>query len=578
MPDTLPQGWIKTTLGEVCIPVESILPESTPDAEFSYFDIGSIDNQRNQIAVSKTVKGRTAPSRARQVLRRGDILFSTVRTYLRNIAMFEGDYPNPIGSTGFVVLRAAEGVSPHFLYYQVLSESFMRPLHALQTGSNYPAVHAHDVFAQPILLPPTREQTTIAAKLAAALAGVDRAEDAMRRARDRLQRYRAAVVHAAVTGELTRVWRERQPKPQESSETGNALLTRLLAARRAAWEEGELQRQHTANKILRDDQWKARYREPMPPRTDQLPELPEGWAWASLAQIGELDRGKSRHRPRDDARLYGGPYPFIQTGDIRRSRGTIVEHTQTYSEFGLKQSRLWPAGTLCITIAANIAETAILTYPACFPDSVVGFTQDEVLLNVRFVELCIRSEKSELERYAPATAQKNINLQTLEGLAVPLPSLAEQSEIVHEVERRLSAASRLEVTLEQQATRAHAARQSLLDEALSGRFVPQDSNDEPASLLLERIQIAKEVEARRPKGVPMAKPRSRVKTIGRRALLAVLKDSGQAMTPEELFQASGHSQESIDQFFVELRELTIDPAKISEERTATGVTLLKVVP
>jgi len=188
MPEKLPPGWARTTLSEVCLPVAHIQPADSPDVEFTYFDIGGIDNERNRITEADTVTGRNAPSRARQALRKDDILFSTVRTYLRKIARVEREYPNPIASTGFAVIRAAEGVSSRLLFFQVLSEDFLQPLHALQTGSSYPAVRAQDVFAQQILLPPTREQERIVAKLNAAFSAVQRAETAANRAIDRLQR------------------------------------------------------------------------------------------------------------------------------------------------------------------------------------------------------------------------------------------------------------------------------------------------------------------------------------------------------------------------------------------------------
>src|SRR5262249_49415869 len=121
--------------------------------------------------------------------------------------------------------------------------------------------------------------------------------------------------------------------------------------------------------------------------------LPEGWVGAHLSQLGELNRGKSRHRPRDANHLYGGPYPFIQTGDIARSGGRILTHRQTYSEAGLAQSRIWPGETVCITIAANIAESAILTYPACFPDSVVGFVADPEMCEPQYIEFFIRTAR-----------------------------------------------------------------------------------------------------------------------------------------------------------------------------------------
>jgi type I restriction enzyme S subunit len=111
--------------------------------------------------------------------------------------------------------------------------------------------------------------------------------------------------------------------------------------------------------------------------------------------------------------LYGGPYPFIQTGDVRAAEGRLTSFSQTYSEAGLAQSRLWPRGTLCITIAANIAETAILDFDACFPDSIVGFTATPEYCNSRFIEFFIRTILADLAAFAPATAQKNINLETL---------------------------------------------------------------------------------------------------------------------------------------------------------------------
>src|SRR5262249_8289055 len=101
-----------------------------------------------------------------------------------------------------------------------------------------------------------------------------------------------------------------------------------------------------------------------------------GWPTRKLVELGTLDRGVSKHRPRNDPALLGGPYPLIQTGDVANSGGYITGFVATYSELGLAQSRLWPAGTLCITIAANIAKTGVLTFDACFPDSVVGFTAD----------------------------------------------------------------------------------------------------------------------------------------------------------------------------------------------------------
>ena len=155
------------------------------------------------------------------------------------------------------------------------------------------------------------------------------------------------------------------------------------------------------------------------------------WRIQKISSLGEFERGKSKHRPRDAAHLYGGSYPFIQTGDVTNSDGRITSFRQTYSEAGLAQSRLWPAGTLAITIAANIAETAILTFPACFPDSVVGFTADPKKADVRFIEYLFQAVRKQVKSHAYGSAQENINLEVLRKLEFPIPPLSVQTEIAN---------------------------------------------------------------------------------------------------------------------------------------------------
>jgi type I restriction enzyme, S subunit len=153
------------------------------------------------------------------------------------------------------------------------------------------------------------------------------------------------------------------------------------------------------------------------------------WSSTRLSDLGTFDRGKSKHRPRDAAHLYGGAYPFIQTGDIAAAEGRITKFRQTYSEAGLAQSKLWPVGTLCITIAANIAETALLTFPACFPDSVVGYTADSRKADIRFVEYLFRAFRENVKSKAYGSVQENINLEVLRSLSFPVPPLREQVRI-----------------------------------------------------------------------------------------------------------------------------------------------------
>ena len=153
--------------------------------------------------------------------------------------------------------------------------------------------------------------------------------------------------------------------------------------------------------------------------------LPE----ATLPELGEFGRGVSKHRPRNDPKLLSGEYPLIQTGDVANAGLYITSYDSTYSELGLKQSKMWDKGTLCITIAANIAKTAILEFDACFPDSVVGFTANEKTSNV-FIHYWFSFFQAILESQAPESAQKNINLKILSELKVIVPEKEKQNEFV----------------------------------------------------------------------------------------------------------------------------------------------------
>lgn len=154
------------------------------------------------------------------------------------------------------------------------------------------------------------------------------------------------------------------------------------------------------------------------------------WNTYTLDKLGEVSRGRSRHRPRDAEFLYGGPYPFVQTGDVKAAPLYLTEYTQTYSEEGLKQSKLWPKGTLCITIAANIAETSILDMEACFPDSIIGFVADPEKANTKFVKYQFDALlRSKMQKVSQGAAQDNLSQAKLLTFEFPTPDLPTQKRI-----------------------------------------------------------------------------------------------------------------------------------------------------
>lgn len=148
-----------------------------------------------------------------------------------------------------------------------------------------------------------------------------------------------------------------------------------------------------------------------------------------LTDVGSVSRGKSKHRPRNDPALYGGVYPFVQTGDIKHANFYVTEFSQTYNERGLAQSKLWPVGTLCITIAANIADTAILGIPACFPDSIIGFTARENESDARFIKYCLDTYKREMQQISRGTTQDNLSQEKLLSLRFRIPKYGTQRKI-----------------------------------------------------------------------------------------------------------------------------------------------------
>jgi type I restriction enzyme S subunit len=158
------------------------------------------------------------------------------------------------------------------------------------------------------------------------------------------------------------------------------------------------------------------------------------WPLRTLDELGKVSRGKSRHRPRDADHLYGGPYPFIQTGDVKHAGLYVNEYTQTYSDAGLAQSKLWPPGTLCITIAANIADTAILSFDACFPDSIIGFTSDPKKADPRFIKYLFDANlQKRFQRFTQGATQDNLSEAKLLSLKFPVPDDVELQKRIADI-------------------------------------------------------------------------------------------------------------------------------------------------
>jgi type I restriction enzyme S subunit len=195
------------------------------------------------------------------------------------------------------------------------------------------------------------------------------------------------------------------------------------------------------------------------------------WEEKTLAEISlEFGRGKSKHRPRNDKKLYGGEYPFIQTGDIRNSDHFIKEYTQTYNKNGLAQSKLWARGTICITIAANIAETGILDFDACFPDSVIGLVVNPKKADKSFIEYVLQFFKKKLQAKGKGSAQDNLNMAKFENEYFPIPPLKEQKSIVAKLDALAAETGKLVGIYKQKLADLDELKKSMLKKAFNGEL------------------------------------------------------------------------------------------------------------
>jgi len=201
---------------------------------------------------------------------------------------------------------------------------------------------------------------------------------------------------------------------------------------------------------------------------DVFGELEEKYEKTPLFDVADVNRGKSKHRPRNDKKLFGGKYPFIQTGDVRNANKYIDTFTETYSEFGLSQSKLWRKGTICMTIAANIGDVAILNIDSCFPDSVVGIHSENNSND--FLYYFLLTLKQQLESQATTTAQMNINLKVLQTIGVPIPPLPIQQKTVTYLDEIFQKIEKIKRLQKEKMASLKALKASILDSAFRGEL------------------------------------------------------------------------------------------------------------
>ncbi len=363
----------------------------------------------------------TAEDISKYILRENDFLVSLTGNVGR-VAILSSDFlPAALNQRVSCIRTKNNTLIPKFLFYYFLRKQFQKDCINASQGVAQLNLSTKWLEQYPVPVLSLEEQRRIVAKIEELFSELDNGVETLKKTKQQLAVYRKAVLKEAFEGKFT---------------------THIPCGVDLLWASEE--------------------------ETKSLPTIPQEWRYIALSNLGDLGRGKSKHRPRNDPKLFeDGKYPFLQTGEVKAAKQYITEYSKMYGEFGLQQSKLWPKGTLCITIAANIAETAFLGIDACFPDSVVGFTPHEHIIP-EYIKYFIESQKLRLWAFAPATAQKNINLDTLENLIVPYCSVEEQQIVIAEIEDRMTICDSIEQMVDTALQQAEAMRQSILKQAFEG--------------------------------------------------------------------------------------------------------------
>ena len=479
--DALPQGWEWARVGDICeavngrafkpsewmntgIPIIRIQNLKDPCAQFNYYQ-GQIDNKFD--------------------VTEGDLLFAWSGTPGTSFGAHLWGGPKAfLNQHIFNIHFNRFEISPRYLK-EVLNQNVSEYVRQAQGGVGLAHITKPKFNDSMIPLPPLPEQHRIVAEIETQFTRLDASVAALRRARANLKRYRASVLKAACEGRMVPTEAELAQAEGREYEPASVLLERILAERRARWESQEKR--------------KGKYNEPAPPDTADLPELPEGWVWATVEQTStRVQYGTSSKAGFDPADV-----PVLRMGNIQDGSLDFSDLKYLPAQDKEVQKTLLAPGDLLFN-RTNSAE--LVGKSAVFKGGLGKACFASYLIRVSFANGfspdfgCTHINSQQGRRYigqvrSQQVGQANVNGTKLAAMPLPVPPLAEQHRVVAEVERRLSVVQQAEAAVEASLARAERLRQSILKQAFSGQLVPQDPGDEPASALLERIRAEREAEA-----------------------------------------------------------------------------------
>lgn len=548
------------SLGDVAAePVEQV----GPTGDFIYVDISSIDRETKRIANAKTIIASEAPSRAKQVLRAGDVVISMTRPNLNAVALVPEHLDGAIGSTGFHVLRS-RWIKPEFLFALVQTDAFIDSMCDVVQGALYPAVRPKDIAAFKFNLQSINQQVRVVEKLEELLSDLDAGVAELKTAQKKLVQYRQSLLKAAVEGALTADWRDAQHQQSKPQETGARLLQHILLERRTRWESKQLAKFIEQGKIPPKD-WQKKYPEPVQPDTSDLPALPEGWVWASGEQLCEFIT-KGTTPPKDLDTVGAKIIPFLRVTNLT-NRGEldladeVFVSAETHYGF-LARSVVYPQDVLMNIVGPPLGQVAVV------PSTFAEWNINQAIAIFRAVAgvlpwfIChyLLSPVAQhwLKARSKTTAgQTNLTLEVCRSLPFPLPSQDEQQALLVNLDMTISSIANQEQSIEFTLKQSTAQRQNILRTAFAGDLVPQDPNDEPAIVLLARIHAERAEREKHPK-IRKTKQQKEIAAMVRK-LVDVLAEAGDWVPAQVAFRRcgvfDGAETDQVAALYAELRDL-----------------------
>ena len=477
----LPNGWAITTLGDLCHkPQYGWTTKATTNGGKAKL-LRTTDLSRGRVEWNTVPYCAEEPKElAKYLLEEGDIVVSRAGSV--GLSALIGSCPEAVFASYLIRFRRRDGINEKYLYQFLQSPEYWEQVSQQTVGIALQNINAKKLAGVSIPLPPLAEQHRIVAEIEKQLTRLDASVDALKRAQANLKRYRASALKAACEGKLVPTEAELARDEGRDYESADRLLERIQAERRERWESQEKRR--------------GKYKEPVAPDTSDLPELPEGWVWATVGQLSSrIEYGTSTK-----ASAVPSGIPVLRMGNIQDGELNFSDLKYLEGDHPETQKTMLGHGELLFNrtnSAELVGKSAVYKswHPkACFASYLirVSFLSDTssdyvcTFINSQHGRAYITQVRNQ------QVGQANVNGTKLAAMPIPLPPVAEQHRIVAEMERRLSVIQQAEVIVEANLAKAERLRQSILKQAFSGKLVPQDPSDEPASELLERIRERRE--------------------------------------------------------------------------------------